>query len=120
MTQPSDETPRPPTSDTPPESRRGSAVGDCVAAGVIALLLAVVVTFEISHWAGFRLSVTPGFDMRTYVDHAFGINEGTWPDEKPFYRAPLYPYALATMMSAGRTMFGVALIQSLLYALTVV
>ena len=120
MTQPSDETPRPPTGDTPTESRRKSAVGDCVAAGVIALLLAVVVTFEISHWAGFRLSVTPGFDMRTYVDHAFGINEGTWPDEQPFYRAPLYPYALAIMMTAGRTMFGVALIQSLLYALTVV
>ncbi|MDP7397288.1 MAG: hypothetical protein QGF67_05310 [Lentisphaeria bacterium] len=120
MTQPSNETPRPPTGDTPPEPRRESAVGDCVAAGVIALLLAVVVTFEISHWAGFRLSVTPGFDMRTYVDHAFGISEGTWPDEKPFYRAPLYPYALAMMMAAGRTMFGVAMIQSLLYALTVV
>jgi 4-amino-4-deoxy-L-arabinose transferase-like glycosyltransferase len=122
MTIPTDDySPDEPTAAPAKPLLRDDPVRDAVVVGIITFALALAVIVEISDWAGFRMSVQRGTDMRVYVDQAFGILDGgTWPEEKPFYRAPLYPYALAMMMAVKRTLFGVAVFQAVLYALSTV
>ena len=92
---------------------------DALLLGLAALALSSVMVFELVRWPGFHASTTAGTDMEVYVQQARGIHAGSWPEAKPFYRAPLYPYALAAMGRLTRSKLGLALLQGLLFALAV-
>ncbi len=57
--------------------------------------------------------------MYTYISHANGILNGEWPEADPFYRAPLFSYALALMGLVGKTQVGVTLIQAVFFSFSV-
>lgn len=58
--------------------------------------------------------------MEAYADQTLDLFDGTWPKAEPFYRAPLYSYALAAMLWLARSLTDVAIVQAVLFAAAIV
>lgn len=73
------------------------AAGAVVIVAVFAFLLRFGAGLE--SWSSpLEAGTSQIWDVRYYLDHASGIAAGDWLGDEAFYLAPLYPYALASVM----------------------
>ena len=83
--------------------------------GGAAFVILALVVVETYLWSGFYISLIKDTDMGAYLKNARDVWEGTWPGDKPYYRAPLYSYALALIYLVGQgNLLAMAALQGLL------